>query len=101
MALGMDSQLVGQMSQLALAIASPTPTRARRLDGLLRFDAEAHAEAWLAKHGDLWHPRKGLTLRLRPRAVGEEWVLCTHWSGRPWCLSQKRVPVQVRAGDVR
>jgi hypothetical protein len=90
-----------RMTQHALAFDSPPVPPVRNLAGLIRMESKADAEAYLAKHGDLWCIMRGLTLKLRPRKVGDEWLLCSWWSGHCWCLNQRRILQRVATKDIR
>jgi hypothetical protein len=91
------------MTQHALALPATRPAASpvRALRGLLRFDSEAAAEAWLDRHGRIWCISRGLTLTLRPRQVGEEWLVCSWWSGHPYALEVGKRLRKMRGGDVR
>lgn len=88
---------------LALDAQRPAVTISRRLRGLLQFDAEAMAETYLNRHGDLYQLRVNgtTTLRMKPTQVSGHWLLVSWWSGHPYALSQKRVPQKIRSADLR
>jgi hypothetical protein len=75
------------MSQLAMNIIATPPARpTRNLRGLCRFDDKVFAEAYIARYGALAWIARGVTVNLKPRKVGSEWILCAFHSGRPYAL---------------
>ncbi len=90
-------------AQLALLATQPaSKPRSRSLDALLAFDTEDAAEAFLGRHGAIWATTLSgkVTMTLRPRQVSGEWLLCSFWSGYPWCLDRRRTLRRMRVADV-
>jgi len=87
--------------QLALGLPPAIARRANVLRGIVCFDTEAEAEAFLERrdHGDLY-TGKPATMRLKPHRTDGGWVLCAYWSGHPYCLGTDKVMRRVNHVDV-
>lgn len=93
------------MSQLALSLPPAPPhtdvRAARRLRGVLSWDSEPMARAWLARHGEYHRNPRGVLMRVRPRVTRRGVMLVAWWSGYPWALGRDKVLKQWRAEDVQ